>query len=213
MGLGRQTGLERMLLRGRWRQSPKGTIRCCFCNAAIHAVSWSIVRFLSSVASKSSVPSFTSTGLLWQGRELLAISLQDAQHAWDAAVEEPCEDTLGPRYTGLQEIESLHRVITAAGRFQIRLVHWQHNIQLSSNGTAAHVRSVPEAGGARKGATEGGLSAVVFLHGFMGGPRDWRAVASALSLGCRCFAVELPGHGDSCAVDLPGRPHTPSTPI
>lgn len=59
------------------------------------------------------------------------------------------------------------------------------------------------AGGEAEGTAAGAV--VVLLHGFLGDPEDWRAVAQALAAGGRqCLAVGLPGCADSTAAPLPG---------
>jgi len=40
---------------------------------------------------------------------------------------------------------------------------------------------------------------LLLLHGFMGSRRDWDPVVAALSRTHRCFAVDLPGHGETGA--------------
>lgn len=210
-GLGPQTGLQRMSLGGRRPSSLTEICRCCFCKAATTIV----MSIFGGTQFRSFAPSLTFNAFFWQGRELLSSPLQNAQHAWEAAVKNPCTGTVGLSYTGAQETETLHRLVTAVGQYQIRTVEWQRSPRISSTSrTAAHARSIPEAGGTHQGGSAGGAAGpptVVFLHGFLGGPHDWSAVASALSLRCRCLAVELPGHGDSRAVGLQGRPHTPPT--
>lgn len=42
---------------------------------------------------------------------------------------------------------------------------------------------------------------VLLLHGFMGSRLDWRPVAEILARTHRCIAVDLPGHGQSGAVE------------
>ena len=49
-----------------------------------------------------------------------------------------------------------------------------------------------------------GAPAVLLLHGFMGSRRDWTAVTRSLARTHRCIAVDLPGHGESGAVDDAG---------
>ena len=48
--------------------------------------------------------------------------------------------------------------------------------------------------------------AILFLHGFMGSSRDWKAVAADLEEQFYCVAVDLPGHGAS--VGLPPGSYT-----
>ena len=39
---------------------------------------------------------------------------------------------------------------------------------------------------------------VLFLHGFMGDKSDWSPIAKSLAtLGHRCVAIDLPGHGET----------------
>lgn len=44
--------------------------------------------------------------------------------------------------------------------------------------------------------------ALVFLHGFLGLTRDWLPVVENLTLSSACFAIELPGHGQSKNTEL-----------
>ena len=41
---------------------------------------------------------------------------------------------------------------------------------------------------------------LVFLHGFMGGARDWNPFIHSLFPAFRCLAVDLPGHGESVSL-------------
>ena len=137
------------------------------------------------------------------------IALQEAQKSWEGAVAEPCTDTLGPSHSGQHESEALHHIVTSAGRFQMRVVEWQPGTSASpAHGSAEeHSRSLLQTQAAVQGDSASRSArppVVVMLHGFLGAPTDWRAVASALSLGCRCLAVELLGHGHSCTVDTQG---------
>lgn len=51
----------------------------------------------------------------------------------------------------------------------------------------------------------GDAPALVFVHGFMGGPADFMPMVARLDARFRCIAVELAGHGE---VALPGAPLT-----
>lgn len=116
----------------------------------------------------------------------------------------PTMQTLAPVFASVQETETRHRVVTAANHYQIRVLEWFPNnqqIPISAGGDPGLGPKTSHSGAVRPGAEP---PTVVFLHGFLGGPRDWAAVASALALGCRCLAVELPGHGDSCGATLHG---------
>ncbi|MCG9720264.1 2-succinyl-6-hydroxy-2,4-cyclohexadiene-1-carboxylate synthase [Shewanella sp. Isolate7] len=48
---------------------------------------------------------------------------------------------------------------------------------------------------------------LVLLHGFLGDKHDWQAVLARLSRHFHCIALDLPGHGDSPALE--GDPHSP----
>lgn len=45
----------------------------------------------------------------------------------------------------------------------------------------------------------GSGSVILFLHGFMGSADDWGPLMQALSLTHHCLALDLPGHGATCA--------------
>ena len=45
--------------------------------------------------------------------------------------------------------------------------------------------------------------ALVFVHGFMGGPADYMPMVARLGARFRCIAVELAGHGDVALPDAP----------
>ena len=151
---------------------------------------------------------------MWhQGRGVVSLSLRDAQRIWEGDIDGPRMQTLAPIFAGLQESETHHRVVTAAGGYHIRVVEWLPNNQHTPISTKSGPGSEPGRNGVLKPVAE--PPTVVFLHGFLGGPQDWAAIASALALGCRCVAVELPGHGDSCGTDLhsQGGPQCPIQPL
>ncbi|NMH65054.1 2-succinyl-6-hydroxy-2,4-cyclohexadiene-1-carboxylate synthase [Shewanella salipaludis] len=49
----------------------------------------------------------------------------------------------------------------------------------------------------------GHLPPLVLLHGFLGDRHDWRAMLPLLGRHFHCLCIDLPGHGDSRAVELP----------
>ena len=162
-----------------------------------------------------------------QGTRRMAISLQHAQHAWQALAQGGRGTALGPPVGSPLVTSSQHTVRIPAGTYTFRVT--QFLPPSSSNapqpGEKQAVDGVVSCDGpsmpdlARRAASGGGSGmdaerrgtnddvaarrpCVAFLHGFLGAGRDWAAVAGALALTCRCFAIVLPGHGASRA--LPG---------
>ena len=44
---------------------------------------------------------------------------------------------------------------------------------------------------------------LVFLHGFLGNSLDWHTTIEQLKTDFHCVSIDLPGHGNSVAIDLP----------
>jgi len=146
-------------------------------------------------------------GIWAQGREAMSISLDAAQEVWERAMRSSC--------AGLPQIEAqLHneeqtrRVRTLRGSYDLKLMDWGIDPMARQwrlpGGRPPPLRgpSPPSStwGSAVEGSSAWGEArwpTVLFLHGFLGGPQDWTAVASALSLSCHCIAVELPGHSQT----------------
>jgi hypothetical protein len=142
----------------------------------------------------------------------MGITLRAAEAAWKSGLRLMQEDMqtskhLTGGFDGLCEIVTDHTVCTAAAEYTMRLVEFCPALPKTRAGSPDPGPAPVTGAGVSEGTGTGtgaGRTAVL-LHGFMGEARDWSAVAAGLSLGCRCFAVDLPGHGASRARSLPGR--------
>lgn len=122
----------------------------------------------------------------------MGIPLDKAEAAWNSSFAQmpgsfPGRHLMTSAFEGLHEIVTVQKVLTGAGEYCFRLVEF---CPVPTAGQDAGSLS-------RAAAGSPGPRAVIFLHGFMGGARDWRPVAAGLSLGHRCIAIDLPGHGGS----------------
>ena len=107
---------------------------------------------------------------------------------------------------------SQHAVRTAAGVYSFCVTEFLPPPDQAPRGSAhgtgacAHEAALPAevhaSSPGSSGADLAGRPAVAFLHGFLGCGGDWAPVAAALSLRCRCLAIDLPAHGGSRV--LPG---------
>lgn len=127
----------------------------------------------------------------------MSINLDAAQEAWQRGMRNRCVG-VSAFAARLHEEEQNRLVHTSRGSYSLKLVEWEFDPMARHRGPPGGPPP-PFAlwGSAVEDSSAGGEAfrpTVLFLHGFLGGPRDWTAVASALSLSCRCLAVELPGH-------------------
>ena len=67
--------------------------------------------------------------------------------------------------------------------------------------TARYDFNVIESGG-----SSDGDDIIILLHGFLGDSSDFLPIINALSIDCRCLAIDLPGHGKTRALDVNATP-------
>ena len=156
-----------------------------------------------------------------QGVRRMAISLHHAQHAWVHLASGSQGTTMEPPMGSPAVAASQHSVRTPAGSYTFQVTEYLPPL-CSDAATPGEEQTMagraPGTGLARPAASGGGAAVgaglkrgvvgddvagrprVAFLHGFLGAGGDWAAVAGALALTCRCWAVDLPGHGGSRAL-------------
>ena len=160
-----------------------------------------------------------------QGARRMALSLQDAQRAWEELPNGRRGTILGPPVGSPVVTTAQHTMHTPAGSYIFRVTEFLPpsssdapplgKEQAASAGAATPdlAKQPAASGGPGVGAASPGLlkdgdmagrPRVAFLHGFLGAGEDWAAVAGALALSCRCFAIDLPGHGGSRALSGTG---------
>ena len=127
---------------------------------------------------------------------------------WEAAQESPVNGNasgpkLGRPMGAPKAYTTQHAVRTSAGVYSFCVTEFLQQAAGSSRSTsaaAAPAARMPEAAGAAHSDSDADVAErpyVAFLHGFLGSVHDWRPVAAALTLRCRCFAVDLPAHGST----------------
>ena len=96
----------------------------------------------------------------------------------------------------VQESESMHEVITAAGMYNFSVrTSTPTSPSTASGGT---MDTGVTAGNSRMcDGVQASRSVCIFLHGFLGDKEDWLPIMRALALTHHCIAVDLPGHGNT----------------
>ena len=95
----------------------------------------------------------------------------------------------------VQEAESMHEVMTAAGMYNFS-VRSSTPTPPSTASCGGELDTEVTAGNiSLSDGVQASRSVCIFLHGFLGDKEDWLPIMRALALTHRCIALDLPGHG------------------
>lgn len=95
----------------------------------------------------------------------------------------------------VQESESMHEVMTAAGTYSFSVRTAMPSPPSTASCDGPMDTGVSAGNSSPSDVLQASRPVCVFLHGFLGDKEDWLPIIRALALTHHCVALDLPGHG------------------